>query len=151
MQTLHPHIEQLIQLFGQSIGEPVELSIISDGERHQKVVFEVAPGAEKHFIGKQGVVLEALQHIVNTLEKKEGVEMHTRIDVGGYQAEKKQHFLEQVKKAVEEALDPTDILLWPMSAYERRQVHEFFLERGDYETGSENFGTQRVVRLTKKG
>jgi predicted RNA-binding protein Jag len=117
-------------------------------ENRTKFVLEATEG-QQLLIGKQGATLDALQHLLAVLAKKQNVPS-SRLDINGYQKQKDQSFLTRVEEYVGERAESRELLLWPMSSFERRLVHEHFLGRGTHETVSEDFGSRRVVRLIKK-
>ncbi|MCX7831359.1 MAG: KH domain-containing protein [Actinobacteria bacterium] len=79
-----------------------------------------------NLIGSQGRTLEALQIILNAVLNKNAVQKkHIYVDAGGYKKRK----LESLKKVVQEAINKAKkegkpVALDPMSAYERKIVHE---------------------------
>lgn len=119
-------------------------------ERRVVIQITVNDGYQGYLIGKQGETLSALQHLATLLARKDDEGIHYRIDVNGYQDDRDQLFLKRVHSYVHEKAESKEILLWPMTPYERRLVHEYFLNLGTHRTESEDFGTKRVVRVIKK-
>ena len=103
-----------------------------------------------YVIGRHGTGLEALQHLVALIARKNGSENQYRVDVNDYQQERDGLFLKKVTDFIASRTDETEILLWTMNAYERRLVHEYFLKANTYSTQSEDIDGKRVVRLVKK-
>lgn len=143
-------ITDLIQNFLKSLALEGEIVIVPVHEKRAEVKITVKDGQQGYLIGKQGSSLAALQHIVSLVARKEGSEIQYRLDSNGYQEERDQLFLKRVDEYVAEKEESTELLLWPMTPYERRLVHEYFLKLGTYSTESEDFGSRRVVRVIKK-
>lgn len=116
-----------------------------------KVLIKIlAKEDQGYLIGRQGAVLEALQHLISVIARKERSEIQYRVDVNNYQEDQDQLFIKRVTEYVDGKEESTEVLLWPMTAYERRLVHEHYLDQGTHATESEDFGSRRVVRIKKK-
>jgi predicted RNA-binding protein Jag len=146
------HIRTLLGNFFQALAihdAQISFSEVIPGK--QMLVSVTIPTEQRYVIGKQGASLAALQALINAVVRKEDSPFRYRLDVNGYRTEKDEIFTKRVLAYVEEKLVDESLLLWPMDAYERRLVHEFFLNHGGYATESESFGSQRVVRVSRKG
>jgi spoIIIJ-associated protein len=102
-------------------------------------------------IGHRGETLEALQHVMNMIMKRETTErIYVHIDVAGY---KKARADRMVAKAKEIALQVKDsgreVVLPPMSAAERRLVHMELRDMDGIETESQGEGSQRRLIVRK--
>lgn len=150
VEKLHTIITDTITNFLSALHIDGTVTIATINEKKSQVKIMVNDGQQGYIIGKQGGVLVALQHIVNLLVRKEKFEGQYQVDINDYQEERDQLFLKRVREYVEEKKESTELLLWPMTAYERRLVHEFFLTEGTHTTESEDFGSRRVVRVIKK-
>lgn len=95
-------------------------------ESEDKINIEIDGEDLGSLIGSQGRTLEALQIILNAALNKNAVQKkHVYVDAGGYKKRK----LESLKKVVKEAVNKAKeegkpVALEPMSAYERKIVHE---------------------------
>jgi predicted RNA-binding protein Jag len=138
-------IEKLLESFSL-VGE---IFFEETAENRIRVAIQVTTD-QQYLIGKYGAALEGVQQIVSSIARKNKSEVQYRVDVNNYQEEKKIALVNKVREYIEERMDDQQVLLWPMSSYERRVVHEYFLSEGTYMTESEDFGAQRVVRVTKK-
>lgn len=146
------HIRSLLNSFFQALAiEDAQISFVEVVLEKQMLVSVTIPTDQRYVIGKQGAGLQALQALMNALVRKANSPLRYRLDVNGYRTEKDELFSKKVLAYVEENLINESILLWPMDAYERRLVHEFFLNHGGYITESESFGSERVVRVSRKG
>ncbi len=148
--TQHQNILDAITKFLDALGIEGTVTITPINEKQAQVKILVSDGNQGYIIGKQGATLTALQHLVTLLARKENGEFQYRVDINQYQEERDQIFLKRVQDYVTEKAESTELLLWPMTPYERRLVHEYFLGLGTHTTESEDFGTKRVVRVIKK-
>ncbi len=144
------NIINIIQNFLSALGIEGSVTLESINETKARVNILVSDGQQGYIIGKQGTTLTALQHIITLLARKEKSEVQYQVDINNYQSERDQSFLKRVKDYVQEKEESTELLLWPMTGYERRLVHEYFLKEGPHTTESEDFGSKRVVRVIKK-
>ncbi len=144
------NIINIIQNFLRALGIEGSVTIELISETKARVNILVSDGQQGYIIGKQGTTLTALQHIISLLARKEKSEVQYQVDINNYQSERDHAFLKRVKDYVQEKEESTELLLWPMTGYERRLVHEYFLKEGTHTTESEDFGSKRVVRVIKK-
>lgn len=128
------------------IGE-VTFVLTSDHNVSIKIAVDTDQG---YVIGRHGTGLEALQHLVTLIARKNGSEYQYRVDVNDYQEERDGLFLKKVTDFIASKAEEVEILLWPMNAYERRLVHEYCLKTNTYSTQSEDVEGKRIVRLVKK-
>lgn len=103
-------------------------------------------------IGQHGDTLRNLQHLVSTtLRNQEAELVRVNIDVADYKRQRNDRLRDQAEgwaKRVRE--NGEDMHLNPMSAAERRVVHQVISDYSDLETHSEGEGRDRHVVLTKK-
>ncbi len=130
--------------------------LVEDGSKNTWISVEVA---EPHFfINREGEALQALNHLVHRIvENKnptlrppltgEGWERSILIDINDFQ-KKKVEAVRAVAHMMSERARyfKSNIEVDPMSAFERRIVHEFLSEATDLQTESVGIGpTRRVV------
>lgn len=145
----HEPITQFIEKFLDAVR--VEGSVEALPLTEKKYALKITTKENQgYLIGKQGATLEAIQHFVTLLARAANSEFQYRVDVNNYQQERDELFLKRVAEYVDEKRESIELLLWPMSPYERRLVHEYFLALGTHTTVSEDFGSKRVVRVIKK-
>ncbi len=132
------------------------ISVSKEGSKNIWVSVEV--GEPHFFISHEGEGLQALNHIVHRIIENKtsptpGIEKHGQqglgilIDVNGFQKNKVEAVRAVAHMMSERArYFKSNIEVDPMSAFERRIVHEFLSEAADLKTESIGFGpTRRVV------
>lgn len=132
------------------------ISIVDDGPKNIWVSAEVS---EPHFfISREGEGLRALSHLVNrimevkTREPGEQRGLGIIIDINGFQ---KKH-IENIRAIAHMMSEraryfKSNIEIDPMSAFERRIVHEFLSESNDLKTESTGVGCDRRVVIKYVG
>ena len=150
-------IQNLIEeLLEKILVKAKEISVVEDGNKSTWLSIEVS---EPHFfVDKDGEGLHAFNHIVHRIleakmpRKAEGEEkepMGILIDINGYQ---KKH-VENVRAIAHMMSEraryfKANVEVDPMSAFERRIVHEFLADAPDLKT--ESVGTGRTRRVIIK-
>jgi spoIIIJ-associated protein len=90
------------------------------------------------FIGRHGATIDAVQHIAYRLASDAGDRKRVTIDASGYRERRAAVLRHDAGEAADDAVRlARPVRLEPMSASERRVVHEFLRERGDVDTHSE--------------
>lgn len=102
-------------------------------------------------IGQHGETLRNLQHIVSsTLRNKEAELVRVNIDVADYKRQRNDRLRDQADEWVKKVRDTGETMhLRPMSAAERRVVHQAVSDYGDVTTQSEGEGRERHIVLSK--
>ena len=122
-----------------------EVEISEDDDRIEALVV----GGDDYglLIGKRGQTIDALQLLCyqaafrGTRDRKRVV-----VDVAGYRERRREVLVSRADRAAEQALSGScSVELDPMSAQERRVVHEHLKERSGIETFSEGDEPQRRV------
>lgn len=149
LEKNHERISELIKTFLKVLNIDGQVEFVPINEKKFSIKIHTEDG-QGYLIGKQGSALEALQHLVALIVRKENLDIQYRVDVNNYQEERNQIFLKRVADYISEKSESTEILLWPMTPYERKLVHEYFLTAGTHTTESEDFGSRRVIRVVKK-
>lgn len=108
------------------------------------------------FIGRHGSTIEAVQHlaqrVVMTDQDRDGPRRRIVVDAAGYRARREQALHGQAADAADEAVRyGRAVALDPMSATERRIVHEYLRDRGDVDTHSEGDEPARHLVVTPVG
>ena len=103
-------------------------------------------------IGQHGDTLRNLQHIISaTLRNKEAELTRVNLDIADYKRQRNDRLRDQAEEWVKRVRDTGEPMhLRPMSAAERRVVHQTVSDYGELETHSEGEGRDRHVVLTKK-
>ena len=129
----------------------VRMDSISIEEDGKSTWYRVEVKEPNFFTGREGEALYALNHLVRriienkTPEREEYSSM--MIDVNGFQKKRVENIRAVAHMMRERAkYFKSNIEFDPMSAFERRIVHEFFSDATDLKTESVGFGpTRRVV------
>lgn len=103
-------------------------------------------------IGQHGDTLRNLQHLVSTTLRNQDAELvRVNLDVADYKRQRNDRLRDQAEdwaKKVRQSGEPMH--LRPMSAAERRVVHQVVSDYGDLDTHSEGEGRDRHVVLSRK-
>jgi spoIIIJ-associated protein len=126
-------------------------AVIYERQEEGRTVFNVKTRDAQLLIGKQGANLEALQHIVRILFRKQTQDdrFPFAIDIDDYKDKRVLYLKELARKAahhVRETKKP--VSLEPMPAYERRVVHSYLSLYNDI--GSESVGVEPNRKLIIK-
>jgi spoIIIJ-associated protein len=96
-------------------------------------------------IGKHGQTIDALQYVANAASFRSGAGKPVTVDAAGYR-ERRRTTLEGIAlRAAEQAAAGERVLLEPMTAVERKVVHERLKEVPGVETSSEGTEPNRYV------
>ena len=96
-------------------------------------------------IGKHGQTIDALQYIANAAVRRRGEGKLVTVDASGYR-ERRRSTLEGIAaRAADRALGGERVLLEPMTAVERKVVHERLQDIAGVQTASEGTEPNRYV------
>jgi len=117
------------------------LGFESEIEEHQLedgVLLDVKTADSGRIIGRQGQTLADLQYVLNRLLFQQDREApKAMVDVAGYRAQAREALVKKAKDAAEKVHRWGDVVeLEPMSAFDRRIIHQALLEDGTIETQS---------------
>lgn len=136
-------LEQLLQLL--SFSATVEEHALEDG-----LLLDVKTEESGRLIGRQGQTLADLQYITNRLLfQQDQTAPKVMVDVSGYRAQTRDALVKKAKEAAEKVRRWGDVVeLEPLSAFDRRIVHNAIKDDPDIETHSvEVEGTDKKVIL----
>ncbi len=124
-------LEKLLSLLG--FPATIEEQKMEDG-----ILLDVKAEDSGRLIGRQGQTLSDLQYITNRLlfQQDQTVPKVT-VDVSGYRAQAREALVKKIQEAAEKVRrwgDPVE--LEPMSAFDRRLVHQTLRDDPDIETQS---------------
>lgn len=155
-------IKELIEKTGVTVRE-----IVVTEENPQGTWFSVAVNEPHFFVGHDGEALYALNHLVRRIvEGKdptllpplnkgrvgEGSENNILIDINGFQKKRVENIRAVAHMMGERArYFKSSIEVDPMSAFERRIVHEFLSDASDLKTESIGMGPSRRVVIKYVG
>ncbi len=138
-------LEKILELLGFSA--TVEEHKLEDG-----VLLEVKTDDSGRLIGRQGQTLADLQYITNRLLfQQDQTAPKALVDVGGYRAQAREALVRRAKDAAEKVRRWGDVVeLEPMSAFDRRVVHQALKDDPQVETHSvEVEGTEKKAILLR--
>ena len=123
-------------------------------EQHlgEDLMLDVKTDEQGRLIGRQGQTLADLQYIVNRiLFQQDQSAPKVMIDVGGYRAQAREALVQKAREASEKVRRWGDAVeLEPLSAFDRRIVHQALRDDPDIETQSvEVDGTEKKVLLLR--
>jgi spoIIIJ-associated protein len=141
-------LEQLLQHLGFST--TVDEHHLDDG-----LLLDVKTEDSGRLIGRQGQTLAELQYLLNRLLfQQDPSTPKVTVDVGGYRSQARDALVKKAKDAAEKVRRWGDVVeLEPMTAFDRRIVHNALKEDPDVETHSvEVEGTdKKAILLRPKG
>jgi len=132
----------------ERMGISADIDIKDDNDR---TVLEIQTADTELVIGRRGVVIDALQHLVNkAVFKERGTEKGKPlvVDAGGYRDKQVERLRGIATKMAEKALQTKQIVeLQPMSPHDRRIVHMAIAEIEGLSSRSEGEGEDRHILL----
>jgi spoIIIJ-associated protein len=138
-------LEKMLSLLG--FEAVVEEQRIEDG-----LLLDVKTEDSGRLIGRQGQTLSDLQYIVNRmLFQQDQSAPKITVDVAGYRAQAREALIKKAKDAAEKVRRWGEVVeLEPMSAYDRRVIHQILADDPDIETQSvEVDGTDKKAMLLR--
>ena len=132
-----------------TLGFPVA---IEEHKLEEGLLLEVKTEDAGRLIGRQGQTLADLQYITNRLLFQQDANTpKVMVDVGGYRAQAREALVKKAKDAAEKVRRWGDAVeLEPMSAFDRRVVHQAIKDDPDVETHSvEVDGTDKKAILLR--
>ena len=125
---------------------------IDEVVQNGRPVVEVLGSRLQPLVGQRGATLEALQELTRlAIFRKTGTPSRLLLDVGGYRAPRRKELGAIAKNAAEKVKEYGEpVRLEPMSAFERKCVHDVINALAGVESESEGVEPQRriVVRAT---
>jgi len=130
----------------ERMGISADIDIKDDTD---KTVLEIQTGDTELVIGRRGVVIDALQHLVNKAVFKEKRDEKTKplvVDAGGFRDKQVERLRSLAQRMGEKALQTKQIVeLQPMSPHDRRIVHMAIAEMPGLSSRSEGEGEDRHI------
>ena len=136
-------LEKILELLGFTA--TVEVHPLDEG-----FLLDVKTEDSGRLIGRQGQTLSDLQYITNRLLfQQDPSSPKIMVDVGGYRSQAREALVKKAKEAAEKVRRWGDVVeLEPLSAFDRRIVHNAIKDDPDIETHSvEVEGTDKKVIL----
>ncbi len=138
-------LEKLLELLG--FPTTVEEHVMEEG-----ILLDVKTEESGRLIGRQGQTLSDLQYVTNRLLfQQDSSSPKVLVDVGGYRAQAREALVKKAKEAADKVRRWGDVVeLEPLSAFDRRIVHQALKEDPDIETHSvEVEGTDKKAILLR--
>jgi spoIIIJ-associated protein len=143
-------LEELLEEVADGFGLDVEIQVQED----EGVLRGCLRGEDVGlFIGRRGQTIDAVQHLAQRIVFREGPSLvRVVVDADGYRERRAESLRADGEQAAEEALrSGRPVELDPMSASERRIVHEHLRELGGVETHSEGDEPERRLVVSPLG
>jgi spoIIIJ-associated protein len=135
---------------GEQIGLSFSVKVSQINEKLDRVIFLIQCNDGDILIGKDGEILEALQHILRlAIAKKFKQNLKILVDINGYREKRKNTLTIMAKRLADKAKrtgrkHKTD----PLNPYERRIIHTLFKHNRNITTKSEGEGHTKKVIIT---
>jgi spoIIIJ-associated protein len=133
----------------ETLGFP---ATIEEHKLEEGLLLEVKTEDAGRLIGRQGQTLSDLQYIANRLLfQQDTTAPKVMVDVGGYRAQVREALVKKARNAAEKVRRWGDTVeLEPLSAFDRRVVHQALKDDPDVETHSvEVEGTEKKAILLR--
>lgn len=147
IQHVHDYLKRVIQAMGID-DATVELS-----QDSEQVLFDITTEDAGLVIGRHGKVLNGLQRLAQIqLHQHADNKLYVRVDAENYRSRRRgtvQHLAEKTANKVKQTKQP--VILEPMPAHERKQIHRYLHHHSGVKTHSEGKEPNRylVVEPTK--
>jgi len=135
----------------------IEAVVIEEGIDDTTTCYRIdcKPDDARMLIGRNGQTLESLQFVVRQMVKSNAIDQgHFIVDVLDYRGRRRRSLEEGAKRGAVAVLNVEQerFPLMPMSAYDRRLVHNYLQENfPELESGSEGEGEERHIVISFKG
>ncbi|QTJ57112.1 RNA-binding cell elongation regulator Jag/EloR [Dolosigranulum pigrum] len=147
IQHVHDYLKRVIQAMGI---DDVTVELSQDSEQ---VLFDITTEDAGLVIGRHGKVLNGLQRLAQIqLHQHADNKLYVRVDAENYRSRRRgtvQHLAEKTANKVKQTNQP--VILEPMPAHERKQIHRYLHHHSGVKTHSEGKEPNRylVVEPTK--
>jgi len=155
-QKIQNLIKGIIEKTGVTV---IDIAVTPDGA--ESVWFSVEVNEPHFFIGHDGEALYALNHLIRRMLEvgtdpkeydKDAASLNILIDINGFQKKRVENIRAVAHMMGERArYFKSSIEVDPMSAFERRIVHEFLSNAKDLKTESTGMGPSRRVVIKYVG
>jgi spoIIIJ-associated protein len=113
---------------------------------------EIETDDSNYLIGKRGINLAALQHLLRIIARKRSAEaINFTVDINGYRENQKQKIQKIAQQAAQEVISQNQpVKLPPMNSFERRLIHLELEKFEEVVTESTGEGEERKVIVKPK-
>ncbi len=147
-------LQELLERICAALGAPASVTV---SEEEAVLTARISGGDLGLVIGKHGQTIDAIQYLANAVVFRggEGAETERKdvvVDAAGYRSRREAVLERAAEQAAREALRTGEpVELEPMTAVERKMVHEKLKENPGVETTSEGTEPNRFVVITPAG
>jgi spoIIIJ-associated protein len=133
--------------FVQRVAAAIGANVSTAAAEREGLVTVTCSGADLGLlIGKHGQTLDAIQYLANAMTRSEGAEHEIVVDAAGYRARRTAALDALAKRSARQASGSgRRVELEPMTAVERKIVHEALKDDSEVETASEGTEPNRYV------
>ncbi len=138
-------LEKILETLGFTV-------TVEEHKLEEGLLLEIKTDDSGRLIGRQGQTLSDLQYITNRLLfQQDATAPKVMVDVGGYRTQAREALVKKAKNAAEKVRRWGDTVeLEPMTAFDRRVVHQTLKDDPDVETHSvEVEGSERKAILLR--
>ncbi len=145
--------ETFLKDFGRHVGLDFHIMVTDISEKTDRILFLVQCDDGDILIGKDGEILEALQHLLRlAVAKKFKHNLKLLIDINGYRERRKKALTIMAKRMADKAKRTGRKLKTdPLNPYERRIIHTLFKHNKGVTTKSEGEGHIKKVIIIPTG
>jgi spoIIIJ-associated protein len=136
------HIRGLVERVAASIGVSTRVEV---DESDDELYVTCTGGELGLLIGKHGHTIDSLQYIANVITHRGGGEKRVTVDAAGYRDRRRSTLEAIAVRSAERAARGERVALDPMSAVERKIVHERLAEYPGVRTSSDGVEPTRCV------
>ncbi len=139
--------------FGRHVGLEFQVMATDISEKTDRILFLVQCDDGDVLIGKDGEILEALQHLLRlAVARKFKHNLKLLVDINGYRERRKKALTLMAKRLADKAKrSGKQFKTDPLNPYERRIIHTLFKHNKGITTKSEGEGHIKRVVLTPTG
>lgn len=143
-------VRELLERVVATIGEPATVTV---DESEDEIVATISGDHLGFVIGRHGQTVDALQYLANAILRGThgGEHRHVTVDAAGYRARRAATVEALVRQSAEQvAATGRRVALEPMTAVERKLVHESLKDDPEVETTSEGTEPNRYVVILQR-
>lgn len=120
--------------------------VIADITKEGAIAASIEGSDSGLLIGRRGQTLDAIQELLRTaLQRQAQTRLRVTLDIEGYRDRRRETLIREAQQLAERALGEGEVALEPMSAYERKIVHDAVAEIEGVESFSEGEEPRRRV------
>lgn len=143
-----PVVKEFLEGLLSSFGLEGEVEVSKDDET---IIADIRGPQTEAMVGPKGAVIEAIHELTKTvLQRKTQASARLRLDIAGYAERRRQALSIYANQLIDQVLEEGgEITLEPMSAADRKVIHDAAADRGGVRTYSEGEAPQRYVVIAR--